>query len=119
MWAAAIMPRADKNKDGKITLDELLAAADVLFQECDKDKDRSLSEEEIGIGFSLLLPQFGGFGPQAKPAGKEKTTGEKGLPRAKKSDVKTPAETKSGATPAEKVGEAKTPPAEKKGEAKP
>src|SRR5207249_3722773 len=47
MLAGAIVRRADKDKDGKVTLDELLAAAATLFAECDKDKNDTLDQKEV------------------------------------------------------------------------
>src|SRR5262249_31292535 len=47
LMAGDIMKRADKNKKGKVTLDELVAAAEVLFKESDKNKDGKLDEAEL------------------------------------------------------------------------
>src|SRR5437660_732363 len=43
-----IVKRADADKDGKITLDELLKATETLFKEGDKNKDGKLDEAELG-----------------------------------------------------------------------
>ncbi len=66
--ASAIVKRADKDKDGKVTLDELIAAAESLFKEADKDKKGKLEEKEIVTAINLLSPPpafnpGGGFGP--------------------------------------------------------
>jgi enterochelin esterase-like enzyme len=45
--AAAILKRADTDKDGKLTLEETLAAAKQFFQECDKDNQGKLDEKQI------------------------------------------------------------------------
>jgi spore coat protein CotH len=63
MLANAVVRRADTNKDGVVTLDELVAAAEALFKECDKDKNGSLDEKEIAAGIGLLMPGPPGFGP--------------------------------------------------------
>ena len=61
--AHVIMQRADANKDDKVTIDELIAAAEVLFKESDKDKSGSLDEKKIGDAINLLFPPPPGFGP--------------------------------------------------------
>jgi spore coat protein H len=65
--AGSIMKRADTNKDGKVSLDEFVAAAEILFMECDKDKKGKLDEPALAAGINMLFPQpkFGppGFGP--------------------------------------------------------
>src|SRR5262249_60715129 len=50
MFANAIVKRADADKDGKVTLDELLKAADRFYAECDKDKKGKLDEAAISAG---------------------------------------------------------------------
>jgi enterochelin esterase-like enzyme len=70
--AAALVKRADADKDGKVTLDELLAAAKELFKECDKDGKGSLDEKQIADAINRLAPapSFGppGFGRGANSA---------------------------------------------------
>ena len=67
----AVFRRADANKDGKVTLEEALAAAAALFQESDKNKDGSLDEAELGTGLGQLMPAppfgFGGRGNREPP----------------------------------------------------
>jgi hypothetical protein len=67
LLAVTIFERADANKDGKVTLKELVAAAEALFKEVDKNKDGKLDEQEVAAGINLLFPapKFGpgGFGP--------------------------------------------------------
>jgi enterochelin esterase-like enzyme len=53
--AAALVKRADANKDGKVTLDELVAATKELFKEWDKDKKGELDEKQIAEGLNRLL----------------------------------------------------------------
>jgi hypothetical protein len=83
LLAGSILKRADADKDGKLTLDEMLAAAETLFKEADKDKTGKLDEAAVVAGLSPLLPVFGppgGFGKRepAKPG-----------PKVTPADVKT------------------------------
>lgn len=70
--AGPIVRRADADKDGKVTLAELLAATEALFKESDKEKKGTLSEKEIAAGLSILFPPPPGFGPPGglAPGGK-------------------------------------------------
>ena len=68
MLASAIVKRADADKDGKITPEKFIAAAEALFKECDKDKNGSLDEGEIAAGINMLFPQPQ-FGPPGGPMG--------------------------------------------------
>jgi outer membrane protein assembly factor BamB len=61
MIASAIVRRADTNKDGKVTLKELTAAAEALFKEIDKDKKGKLDDTQLGAAVTALMPR-GGFG---------------------------------------------------------
>jgi hypothetical protein len=63
MVAGAIVRRADADKDGKVTLDELVAAAEALFKEADKDQKGKLDEAALAAGINLLFPAPRGFGP--------------------------------------------------------
>src|SRR4029077_9268311 len=63
LLAGTILQRADTNKDGKVTLKELVAAAEALFKEVDKNKDGKLDEQEVAAGINLLFPAPKGFGP--------------------------------------------------------
>jgi spore coat protein H len=63
MIAPAIVKRAGADKDGKVTLDKLLAAAETLFKECDKEKSGKLDEKAVGTAFNLLVTPPQGFGP--------------------------------------------------------
>jgi enterochelin esterase-like enzyme len=54
--AAAVMKRADADKDGKLTEEELVAAARELFKEIDKDKKGSVDEKQLAEGIARLLP---------------------------------------------------------------
>ena len=78
--AAAVFRRADADKDGKVTLEELLAAAEALFKECDKDKTGRLDEKGVAAGINLLFPAPPAFGPPGggpRPPGPAETRQEK------------------------------------------
>ena len=70
--AHGILERADADKDGKLTLKELLAAADSLFKEGDQNKNNALDEKELAAvaGKVMPMPEFGppGFGKDRPPA---------------------------------------------------
>ena len=66
--AAAIMKRADADKDGKLTEEELTAFAKDLFKECDKDGKGAVDEKQLAEAINRLLPPTGrpgGFRPGA------------------------------------------------------
>src|SRR5262249_19206397 len=71
--AGSVVKRCDANKDGKVTLDEMLTAAEALFKEADKDKNGSLDEKEIAAGLGILFPPPPGFGqpPGGRPGGRD------------------------------------------------
>jgi Ca2+-binding EF-hand superfamily protein len=54
--AGPILTRADANKDGKLTFEELLVAAGVIFDEFDKRKAGKLDEEAFAQLLTKLLP---------------------------------------------------------------
>jgi enterochelin esterase-like enzyme len=54
LLAGAIVKRADADKDGKVTLDEFVAAARQLFEECDKDRKGTLDEKQLARAINLL-----------------------------------------------------------------
>jgi len=58
--AAAIVQRADTDKDGRVTLDEWVAAAKQFFKEADKDNKGTLDEKQIAEGINRALPAPGG-----------------------------------------------------------
>jgi hypothetical protein len=87
----AIVRRADADKDGKVTTDELATAAGKLFDEADKTKDGKLDLPEVEAGLSLLLPQpmmiggppgFGGRKDPPKPGPKISASDAKTYPTA-------------------------------------
>jgi enterochelin esterase-like enzyme len=57
--AAAIAKRADTNKDGKISREEFLAAAEAMFAEIDKDKNGTVDERQVADGINRLMPAPG------------------------------------------------------------
>lgn len=61
--APVVLRRADADKDGKVTPEELLAAAEALFKECDKEKKGRLDEKGVAAGINLLFPAPPPFGP--------------------------------------------------------
>lgn len=67
--AGAIMTRADKDKDGRVTVEELVAAAEALFKECDNDGKGKLDETAVAAGINLLFPPPPGIGPGPPGAG--------------------------------------------------
>lgn len=71
MFAPAIIKRADADKNGTLTRDELAAAVQQLFDEYDKDKNGTLDEKEIAEAINRLIPppDFGPGGPGGFPPG--------------------------------------------------
>jgi enterochelin esterase-like enzyme len=62
--AAAIVKHADTDKDGKVTLDEMVAAAKKFFKECDKDNTGKLDEKQLAEGINRM------FARGARPRGR-------------------------------------------------
>ncbi|MFI5380332.1 MAG: CotH kinase family protein [Tepidisphaerales bacterium] len=56
-WARAIVQRADVNKTGQVTLEDLLAAANRMFDEADANHDGVLNGREIGAFLDQLVPR--------------------------------------------------------------
>jgi enterochelin esterase-like enzyme len=63
--AGALVKRADADKDGKVTLDEFLAAARQLFKECDKGGKGAVDERQLAEGINRLLREQGSGRPGA------------------------------------------------------
>jgi enterochelin esterase-like enzyme len=59
--AGAIMKRADTDKDGKVSLEEFLAAAEALYKEIDKDKKGQVDEKQLAEAIGRALPAPGRF----------------------------------------------------------
>lgn len=64
--AGPVLKRADADTDKKVTLDELVTAAEKLFAEFDKDKAGKLDENTFGDLLTALFPPPK-FGPPPKP----------------------------------------------------
>jgi spore coat protein H len=64
--AGGIVRRADADRDGKVTLEELVDAAGKLFDEFDKGKAGKLDEEAFGEMLTALFP-LPNFGPPPPP----------------------------------------------------
>src|SRR5262245_33097294 len=68
--AGALVKRADANKDGKVSREEFMTAAEAIFQELDKDKTGKVDEKQLAEALGRLLPApaagrgrgAGGFG---------------------------------------------------------
>lgn len=58
--AGPIVRRADADKNGKVTEEELMAAVKDFFKECDKDGKGSLTERQIAEGIDRLTRSPGG-----------------------------------------------------------
>jgi enterochelin esterase-like enzyme len=56
MLADAIMKRAGANKDGMISREEFLTAAEALFKEIDKDKTGKVDKKQLADAFDRLMP---------------------------------------------------------------
>jgi spore coat protein H len=63
MLARVVIQRADADKDGMVTPEELVAAAEALFKECDKEKKGRLDEKGVAAGINKLFPAPPAFGP--------------------------------------------------------
>src|SRR5262249_21675050 len=57
--AGAFMKRADANKDGKVSREEFLAAAEAIFKELDKDGTGLVDEKKLADAIGALLPAPG------------------------------------------------------------
>ncbi len=53
--AGAIIKRADTDKNGKVTQEELLAAMKEFFKECDKDGKGTLDEKQLAEGINRMV----------------------------------------------------------------
>jgi enterochelin esterase-like enzyme len=71
LLAGVLLKQADSDKDGKLTEDELVAAAKQFFKECDKDGKGSLDQRQIAEGINRKLE---GLTP-TPPSGRSGTRG--------------------------------------------
>src|SRR5262249_2271790 len=60
--ARGLLQRADTKKDGKVTLEQLLNAAEAAFKEADENKDAHLDEGEVSAAVQSFMPMMGGPG---------------------------------------------------------
>ncbi len=60
----------DKDKDGKVSKDEMTKAVTALFAQIDKDRKGELNQESLTEGINKLLPQPPGFGRPGGPFGR-------------------------------------------------
>ncbi len=63
-----ILKRADADKDGKVTREELVAAAGTLFDQSDRGKAGKLDETAFGELLNALFPMPNFGAPAARPA---------------------------------------------------
>lgn len=68
MIAPAIVKRAEPDKDGMVSREKLLAAAEALFKEVDKQSTGKIDEKQIEAALRLLTPAPN-FGPPRRPEG--------------------------------------------------
>ncbi|HEY3964700.1 MAG TPA: CotH kinase family protein [Planctomycetaceae bacterium] len=84
--AGPLVKRADADKDGNLTLAELLVVADKLFDEFDKQKTDQLDETALGLMLNSLFPPPNFGPPPRRPAeleGPERKAGEPSEDRKK------------------------------------
>ena len=68
--ASALMKRADTDKDGKVTLEELKAATEALFKEIDKDNVGKIDQKQLVEAINRVIPPQGrGPGGGGNPFG--------------------------------------------------
>jgi enterochelin esterase-like enzyme len=72
--AGAIMKSADADKDGKLTEEEVVAAAKKLLKECDKDNRGTVDEQQLTEGINRLL-MAAGPGTAGAPSGRPRGPG--------------------------------------------
>jgi spore coat protein H len=64
-----VLEATDKDKDGKLTKEEVNAAVKTLFAKLDKDHKEELNQEALADGINKLLPRPPGFGGPGGPPG--------------------------------------------------
>ncbi len=68
--ARPVLAAADKDKDGKLTKEEMNAAVKSLFAKLDKDHKGELNQDALAEGINKLLPRPPGFGGPGGPGGR-------------------------------------------------
>jgi enterochelin esterase-like enzyme len=69
MLAPALLRRADVNKKGKVTEEELVDAVKKMFKEWDKDGKGTLDEKQLADGINSLMARPGGRPGGGRPGG--------------------------------------------------
>ena len=64
-----VLEAADKDKDGKLTKEEMNAAVKTFFAKLDKDHKGELNQEALAEGINKLMPRPPGFGGPGGPGG--------------------------------------------------
>ncbi|HTU94040.1 MAG TPA: CotH kinase family protein [Gemmataceae bacterium] len=64
-----VLDAADKDKDGKLTKEEVNAAVKTFFAKLDKDHKGALNQDALADGINKLLPRPPGFGRPGGPGG--------------------------------------------------
>ena len=69
--AQPLTAAVDKDKNKRLSLEELLASARTLFEKCDRDAKGALNDNTFAEGFARILPLPPGFpaGPAEPPPG--------------------------------------------------
>ncbi|MGH7169904.1 MAG: CotH kinase family protein, partial [Gemmataceae bacterium] len=76
-----VLEAADKDKDGKLTKEEMNAAVKALFAKLDKDHKGELNQEVLAEGINKLMPRPRGFGgPGGRPGAGPGGPGGPGVP---------------------------------------
>ncbi|MGA2255475.1 MAG: alpha/beta hydrolase-fold protein [Thermoguttaceae bacterium] len=70
LLAGVVLKNADADKDGKLTEEELIAAARQFFKECDKDGKGALDERQIAEGINRKLVGLAPAPPSGRPGGR-------------------------------------------------
>lgn len=101
MMAGPIVTRADANKDGQVTAEELVQAAGALFDQLDETKSGALDRTAFSEMLTRLIPIPGAAPPAANPAppkpGESKSSPPKPV-ESKKGPTHTPPEPPRGNT---------------------
>jgi hypothetical protein len=68
MLANRVMREADGDGNGKLTLEEMLSAAKIVFRAADRNQDDGLDRVEIETVMMQIVPAATAVQPQAQPA---------------------------------------------------
>lgn len=67
MFVRPLLTAGDKNRDGKLSKEEIESAASALLTKWDKDSDGQLDDQELQSALGSLLPMPPQFGPPGGP----------------------------------------------------